>query len=343
MSFADEREDSFDREFIGGNEEHFNGRRRLSNLIDGKYPEVDVDPSLTRSRRKSEIERHRYATELVRAAHELMFTDTRPDGLRPITGTPMADGRTACGVGGLYVGISGLRGFDLSFIGAASKLPGTEDLQSVLSRLASRRSQPGAPEPSTRLTPAMPIPEQDSWREQGSLLDREPGSLIPTMSSYINSARTLISPGGAQEVEAGCKPTKPTSKSGTHGILPSFPIDDGTPARESEQFREKNALKRGRGDERRGVRGAGEVGSIETSAAATAIASLFAPKPAVLWSAANLGVEDIVTSAAARTHHRQVKYEPVAGTAAPRVTRSQQTPVLLRTLVRYKGEVCRDV
>ncbi|CAM9480200.1 unnamed protein product, partial [Discosporangium mesarthrocarpum] len=49
-------------------------------------------------------------------AHELLYAGTRPDGLRPLTGFPMVDGRSwMAAPGGIYKGFAGLQGLDLSF------------------------------------------------------------------------------------------------------------------------------------------------------------------------------------------------------------------------------------
>lgn len=180
-------------------------RRRLSGMVGSSSSYLEGDGSINGhltdkdGRRKSDIERCRKAMEIARVAHELLFLDTRPDGLRPITGTPMANGKTAEGQGGLYVGLAGLRGFDLSFAGAVPTDPSDtrQNLGSVAARLAANRRLSactaaadkdetsmagGSLSSSPNRLIASPSKKADaSWIAQGFLLDRKPGSLVPRL------------------------------------------------------------------------------------------------------------------------------------------------------------------
>ncbi|CAM9438750.1 unnamed protein product, partial [Ectocarpus fasciculatus] len=205
-------------------------RRRMSSLIGTSNGYLESDGSINghlldiNARRKSDLERCQKAMEIARAAHELLFTDTRPDGLRPITGTPMADGRDIQGSGGLYVGLAGLKGFDLSFVGtiSASESTGRRNLGSVSSRLMANRrrsgsaaivaaadiTEDGSVVDRTRppLTSVVPGASMDaSWIPKGGLLDRQPGSLM---------ARPPASPDAAPSPEAAhSSPARGTSPS----------------------------------------------------------------------------------------------------------------------------------
>lgn len=205
-------------------------RRRMSSLIGTSNGYLESDGSINGQlldvnvRRKSDLERCQKAMEIARAAHELLFTDTRPDGLRPITGTPMADGRDIQGSGGLYVGLAGLKGFDLSFVGAISTSESgcRRTLGSVSSRLMANRRLSG----SAAIVPAADNTEDGSvvdgirpsspnvvpgasvdasWIPKGGLLDRQPGSLM---------ARPPASPDAAPSPEAAkSSPAKGSSPS----------------------------------------------------------------------------------------------------------------------------------
>ncbi|CAN0216423.1 unnamed protein product, partial [Ectocarpus sp. 12 AP-2014] len=178
-------------------------RRRMSSLIGTSNGYLESDGSINghlfdmNERRKSDLERCQRAMEIARAAHELLFTDTRPDGLRPITGTPMADGRDIQGIGGLYVGLVGLKGFDLSFVGAipTSESGYRRNLGSASSRLTANRRLSGSAAivgtanhtedasvvDKSRCSSPNVVPGASvgaSWIPKGGLLDRRPGSLM---------------------------------------------------------------------------------------------------------------------------------------------------------------------
>ncbi|CAM9207830.1 unnamed protein product, partial [Hapterophycus canaliculatus] len=181
-------------------------RRRMSSLIGSSNGYLEGNGSINGhflekdGRRKSDLERCRKAMDIARAAHELLFHDTRPDGLRPITGSPMTDGRDAQGSGGLFFGLAGLKGFDLSFVGALStNQSGDEQTpSSVFSRLAASRrlsgraaadpaantssEKPpvadGAPSSAFSTRAASPKRSNASRMVAGFLLDRKPGSLM---------------------------------------------------------------------------------------------------------------------------------------------------------------------
>ena len=354
-------------------------RRRMSSLVgsssggylggDGGTYDLGGEPT----RRSSHIERCNRAMELARAAHELLFTDTRPDGLRPITGSPMLEGRgTPQGPGALFVGLSGIRGFDLSFVGAAraEQSGAGQSLTSVASRLsASRRlsARAGGGESSGTAAEAPPPSAGDinrasspslsragaSWIAQGFLLDRKPGSLVPRVprsppgrnpvpaeAGQTPRARDRGTAGpaddGDTERQAGTENENPTAAQNGDSAVSTVPSSDylrqaQAPAAEedinaaggrysssltgqgdsldgSEQDGSTSEERGGgsRGAPRSRVRGnmrgsessLPEVpaGTTVVSSAATAMAAMFAPKAAVLWSARDLGVEELVLS-----------------------------------------------
>lgn len=121
MSFADEAGPSNDG-VTSASCENKRQRQSLSTLRDGGYDEHhedDQDNEGEVDRRGGECARRRqHAAAQIRAAHELMFAGTRPDGLRPVTGAPMGNGVSLAKSGGVFVGLAGLSGFDLSFAGA---------------------------------------------------------------------------------------------------------------------------------------------------------------------------------------------------------------------------------
>lgn len=344
-------------------------RRRMSNLIGSSNGYLDSnggtqDQLLDKDgRRKSDIERCRKAMELARAAHELLFTDTRPDGLRPITGSPMTDGRDALGSGGLYFGLAGLKGFDLSFVGALStnQSGGGQYPRSISARLAASRrlsaSTVADDKEAAVVCPPTESPSKTgaSWIAQGSLLDRKPGSLRPKFS---RSARCSSSPetgqtsptsgglsgtadgstgnantGSSPPNTASCldlhapqmpkpTPTSPTQATNsnsnaegvgdpstallhqqhdtlqTSGILYGSEKDDSGCERPGESRGDTRLEDTKIEDDGKSVASKLPDGTTAVSYVATAMASLFAPKPAVLWSAREMGVEELVFSTA---------------------------------------------
>ncbi|CAB1101219.1 unnamed protein product [Ectocarpus sp. CCAP 1310/34] len=226
VSFADEQDPGLLTDGRNSNGQrsgrHWEGwgaqRRRMSSLIGTSNGYLESDGSINgqlfdmNARRKSDLERCQRAIEIARAAHKLLFTDTRPDGLRPITGTPMADGRDIQGMGGLYVGLAGLKGFDLSFVGAISTSESgcRRNLGSASSRLMVNRRLSGSAAVVTaadntedasvveknRCSSPNVVPGASvgaSWIPKGGLLDRQPGSLM---------ARPPASPDAAPSPEA---------------------------------------------------------------------------------------------------------------------------------------------
>ena len=218
VSFADEQADSDGSDGGGDSTEEPSGqaqhrvrrvsqRRRMSSIIGSSDGYLEGDGSINgqivdnNGRRKSDLERCRRAMEIAKVAHDLLFLDTRPDGLRPITGTPMSDGKNAHGSGGLYVGLAGLRGFDLSFVGAAptNSSDSSQSLGSVAARLAAHRrlsahaaaaaaaaaaanNDESSVTEGARDTPTASASKANaSWMAQGFLLDRKPGSLMPRL------------------------------------------------------------------------------------------------------------------------------------------------------------------
>lgn len=304
--------------------------RRLSSLIDGGYSDID----LGHDRRASDVERQRHAMELVRAAHELMFTDTRPDGLRPITGSPMTDGKGAGGSGGLYVGLAGLRGFDLSFLGAGP----TQGGERVPSRLSYRSAEVSAPAPTStddvrRGGSPPPASEVDvSWLEQGFLLGREPGSLMPTVPGDNSGLEkdSAASVGSSAGMEGGCgrRPLSPSSQGPTTstGVMVVRECGGKSSTAENKDEGTKHLpVRRNRteGGGASGVPVSREVAELNrpgvaaisiasasaemstegmstTVAGPTAAAALFSPQAAVLWSPANVSIDDLVLTVASR-------------------------------------------
>ena len=355
VSFADGGGDFFLEE-IGNNNKRNN--RRLSSLIDSGYPEhYDNGDNDTNSRRTSDVERQRHAMELVRAAHELMFTDTRPDGLRPITGSPMADGKGTGGSGGLYVGLAGLRGFDLSFLGAAptqgverrrpARLPFRTTASSPANKNdgVTRDCKNGAMEGDGKIgddTPAPASAVDASWLEQGFLLGREPGSLMPTIPGEDNTADGDLAPIGSDDVgaEEGCGSLAPSCQDRTSAGVDKVRREGGGSLGGEEEEEEEEIEEEGEDTERhshlhrkkraevakeRGVPGTRE-GTALSPAGVTAVsratapattstmgaptaaaAALFFPQAAVLWSPANVSIDDLVLTVASR-RHQQVSY-----------------------------------
>lgn len=354
-------------------------QRRMSSLIGSSNGYLEGNggihgrPFDMDGRRRSHVERCQKAVELARAAHELLFTDTRPDGLRPITGSPMTNGRDALRSGGLYVGLAGLKGFDLSFIGALSTnhSGGGQYLGSISARLAaSRRLSASTATDGEETVVAISSRAESSskagasWIAQGFLLDRKPGSLRPRLP---RSARRFSSPeapqtpptptngglsgttddtagnavhnssGGGGSPKAASSsdlqlsqttpktnptpsPTRPARSIGNAAgvVSPSTELLEQSETCEPPGLRHGSEKKEprlgGRGTSWGGRRREdmkseddGESnavvselpeGTTAVSNAATAMASLFAPKAAVLWSARDIGMEELVFSVA---------------------------------------------
>lgn len=351
-------------------------RRRMSSFIGSSNGYLDGSGGIygqlldKDGRRRSDIERCRQAVELARAAHELLFTDTRPDGLRPITGSPMAGGRDALGSGGLYVGLAGLKGFDLSFVCAlpTNQSCGGQYLRSISARLAASRrlsasTAAGGEETGTVYSPPEEPPSKagTSWIAQGFLLDRKPGSLRPRLPrsarcpSSLEAAQIPPAPTGggacgAADCTAGndlhisssgspnaascsdlqgphmpepiltLSPTQPTNPYRNVAGLdsPSVALLEQNDTRQPPGILYRSKKHASGSEGRRGSRGgtrregakSEDDGKSDTvvselpedttavSKAATAMASMFAPKAAVLWSARDLGVEELVFSIA---------------------------------------------
>eukprot|EP00903_Cladosiphon_okamuranus_P014275 g13258.t1 len=305
VSFADEQgnsdgsEDSAD-ESDGQNQRRGrreSQRRRMSSFIGSSDGYLEGNGSISGQlvdndgRRKSDLERCRRAIEITKVAHDLLYLDTRPDGLRPITGTPMNDGRSVQGSGGLYVGLAGLRGFDLSFVGVVPTNPSDarQSLGSVAARLAANRrlsafaaatiddesSGAGGGRPSSPRTPIASSSKADaSWIAQGFLLDRKPGSLMPSLSPLAKegSPRTQDARDGREQIGLGGEECARSSPG--EGTESEFEGNSEAPPPEVPS------------------------GTTAVSCVATAMASLFVPKAAVLWSARDLGVDELVYSAA---------------------------------------------
>lgn len=326
VSFADGGGDFFLEEVGNDNHGRRNNSRRLSSLIDGGYSDID----LTDGRRTSDVERQQHAMELVRAAHELMFTDTRPDGLRPITGSPMTDGKGAGGSGGLYVGLAGLRGFDLSFLGAAP----TQGGERLPSRLSHRSAEVGPPDPTStdgvrRAESPPPASEVDvSWLEQGFLLGREPGSLMPRVPGEDTALGDSASVGSDLGVEGDRgHPLSPSFQDPESAGVTAVREGGGSPRAETDE--RSTHLQRARteggggggGPVSREVAAVSRSGAtvismtaasasnlsteaMSTAAPTAAAAALFAPKAAVLWSPANVSIDDLVLTVASRRGHQ---------------------------------------
>lgn len=324
VSFADGRGDFFLEELDDSDFRPKNSRR-LSSLIDGGYSGID----LAGGRRASDIERQHHAMELVRAAHELMFTDTRPDGLRPITGSPMTNGRGVGGSGGLFVGLAGLRGFDLSFVGAAP----TQGGERLRARLSHRSAEIDAPAPTStkderRAGSPPPASEVDvSWLEQGFLLGREPGSLMPRVPGEDAALGDSASVGSDIGMESGPgRPLTPPFQDPTSAGVSSVLEGGGSPRAETDA--KTKHVQRNRTGEGVGGPGSRKVGAlsrsgvtavpvpaesaanisaeeVSTAAPTAAAAALFAPQAAVLWSPANVSIDDLVLTVASR-RDRQV-------------------------------------
>lgn len=302
VSFADDE----------NNEKSPPSRKRLSSLVDWTE---DLLLGPRARRRSSNFERRQYALELVRAAHELMFTDTRPDGLRPITGIPMMDGQGLGSGGGVYVGLAGLKGFDFSFVGAtANNNPdGLGSMPRSLSRPSVRASSSPDASGATIGSAAPGSPSATSasnldasWLEQGSLLDRAPGTLMPRErgrnDSPVGNRRECTG-----RLQAADEPDR------SIGGVPTAELSHpGGPPGETKNTEDPTRINGGHSEEKEIIgreADSGEstaLGQQETSGGdelgvsmvERAVASLFTPKAAVLWSAANVSVDDLVLSAA---------------------------------------------
>lgn len=311
VSFADDGHGTSSSLGNGGIHETNESRMRLSSLVDCN---IKLGPRARR--RSSNFERDQYAMELVRAAHELMFTDTRPDGLRPITGTPMMDGQGLGACRGVYVGLAGLKGFDVSFVGAAANNhDGAGSMRGSSPRPPGRASSSpdasnvsiGGIDPGLRSTTSASNPDV-TWLEQGSLLDRAPGSLIPpergsddspigNRRGCTGSSQAAGEQGHSRSDVPTAGPSRPAGLPGkTENMEGSTQIIGGYSGETEVSRRETNF---------------GELtGMVETetsggdglgaSMAQKAMAFLFTSKAAVLWSAANVGVDDLVLSAATK-------------------------------------------
>lgn len=280
------------------------GRQHVSSAVDSGYLEDSDRVKAEIGKRKSDADRVRRAMELVRAAHELMFADTRPDGLRPITGTPMVEGQGAGGSGGLYVGLAGLRGFDLSFLGNVPRQSGGEKVAPASECLAYEDTPDSSNVDGDGTVPS-PVPTSPldtSWLEQGFLLDRKPGSLMPgslqRKNPSENTSEAPILPGSAGGREEACKRLTSSLQGQASTALPlsedsSEILDAGKGA--LTEVGEEDGL----GEEPRGkVASVDPLGTTAASTAVAATALLFAPKAAVLWSPENLGADDLIKSTA---------------------------------------------
>lgn len=305
VSFADEAEDSsVDDTSVSSHQNSQLDLRHVHDLLQNDPHDDDNITAPRKNRRSSYEERRSYTLALIRAAHGLMFTDTRPDGLRPITGSPMVDGEGPEGVGGLYVGLAGLRGFDLSFVGATSASP----------NLPASQSNNTTADCNTKLPSATPEPTTDpSWLDKRSLLDRKPGSLIPTeprSGSTQGALETPTPPGSSGEAEETGGLLTSSSSDQPFIAIPTYPstgrnkkkYDARAPKREEERTNDKVIEMRGR-EEATAERN--WLGKPSMPTGATSAAALFAPKAAILWSAENVGMDDLAMAAACR-HGKKV-------------------------------------
>lgn len=230
VSFADETHDRLGLEpAVHSKESSRVSGQTLSNAIVSSYHKGKNETKSWTRRRPTIEERRRYEAEILLAARELLFSDTRPDGLRPITGCPMENGRITNAPGGLYVGLAGLRGFELPLVGAASNRNEAGHLKVV-------RSQPSACVGST---------------------------------------------GVSSEISGG-EPTPSTPALTASNDGPSRHVTGSLPKRQTEDQAE--------------TRGIWKIDDTEESPKVTEALSLFAQKPAVLWSAATLSADDLVST-----------------------------------------------
>lgn len=230
VSFADETRDRLGPEpAVYSTESSRVSEQTHSSAIFSNYHKAKNEIK-SRTRRRSTIEeRRRYEDEILLAAQELLFSDTRPDGLRPITGCPMENGRVTNAHGGLYVGLAGLRSFEIPLVGAASNRNEAGNLKVI-------RSQPLACVGST----------------------------------------------GVSSELSGGDPTPFTSA--------LTGLNDG-PSR-----LETGSLTKGESEDQTEARGTWKTGDTEESPQTTEALTLFAHKPAILWSAATLSADDLVSA-----------------------------------------------
>lgn len=296
VSFADE-----EGCFVGDGIGKGGGKRQrppLSSVIDGGF---ESDEETGTKRRGSDAGARQYAAALVKAAHELMFADTRPDGLRPITGAPLADGKSADASGGVFVGLAGLRGFDLSFAGdTQNRIAHQPDL-----------SRPNSSDDAHEESNAVSCPDtMQCALQQASLLDRAPGSLI--QGEEESSRTTTGSPRGSSRKGARNSASAGSTENQAHyaarkrpRTAPSHPATRSTvPAPDNDTSQTRNSERETLAVPDIDIRGTVNGGAVttteETGAEATVSGvpvAVFTRKPAVQWSASDIGVDELVASA----------------------------------------------
>lgn len=320
VSFADDEEAHFAAAVDRANPSHEYQLQRSASLTDdSRYGGRSKNPETTEdsggNRRKIEADRKRFAAELVRVAHELMFADTRPDGLRPITGTPMEDGGALEGGGGaLFVGLAGLQGFDLSFVAPASSRPCSgKEVSSPFDGQTASEPPSVAVDATTdsRLvraasTSSVSPPTLDAcWLASGSLLDRKPGSLTPGG----DRSGTPAPDGGTVKAEnVQSRQRSPSSDEFTRTAEVASPTEKSKSHRGEEERVEAQLVvgvdsSHDQPDETGWTANEKSPLSAATDLPATGVASLFSPKAAALWTVANVGMDDLVAASNKRHGH----------------------------------------
>lgn len=269
-------------------------RHHFLSLIDGGYHENDHDDE----RRGSTGARARQqASALIHAAHELMFAGTRPDGLRPITGAPTRNGVSLRERGGIFVGMAGLRGFDLSFLGAQNDSIGTGNITTPASQSGVDMTaipgagRPAAAESRENVVAHESTPVGQEQLEQVSLLDRAPGSLTPGTSTQIGSP-TASSRDGSAEVRSD------DADSSSQTSVPPTPSSLGMMNPPKSEGSERSLTVR---HARNGIDAT--MGTQIHTSDASAGRVFSAPKPAFPWSTSTMDVEDLVKSANTAVGH----------------------------------------
>ena len=284
VSFEDEKD---------GNKNTRRSTRSLSNLIDNVYNPNENKAVAKTGKRMGKVEHSRYVTELVTMAQELLFNGTRPDGLRPITGNPMENGRISGGSGGVYAGLAGLKDFDFSFVGV--ERTAAEDLERFLSQpVAGSGSLDDSSQSSGDGTTAgkLPtlVPSVDASRlERGFLPKHKLGYF--TLENPASQSQRGIENATKGQV-GGEKPLSLTSLDRSLGSVSDLQFDTESlrgGREESEDTRGVDGLEL---DKRGEIRGIAGIDVTEASPHVAVTASL-EQKSAGLWSAENFNADDL--------------------------------------------------
>lgn len=290
VSFADE-EDSADEFKSGGD---YRPLSLISAIEDDGEHRYRVGSQVQGNDSHRSI-RRRQTTEFIRAARVLLFAGTRPDGLRPVTGAPVVDGVGVRAPGGIFVGLAGLRGYDLSWTTKQwSSLDGSAQPSLSPHSSASTQIAAGADE-------CFPSPAKSAL-EEVSLLSRAPGSLAEeesidaSIGHSTGSLQGSIPLSGQGEVHIASKkrPCKTATEHPADANSPHDAVANGSSIRE-----------KGTPDEETEQRAYDSVvipttqSALQQRGAPGITLEDYTQKPAILWSASSIGVDEM--AACART------------------------------------------